>query len=65
MNAEERDEHVGVCPRCGTEADLAFVDKEKTQVEISCPNCGQYSMPREDFDAEESEAEQYAGPLPE
>lgn len=50
MDAKERDEHDTLCPRCGAEAQWSFLDPEKSQIEILCPDCGRYEMSREDFD---------------
>jgi endogenous inhibitor of DNA gyrase (YacG/DUF329 family) len=50
MNAKERDEHEIACPRCGQEAEWSFADDAKRQIEIMCPDCGRYVMPREEFD---------------
>ena len=50
MNAKERDEHETTCPRCGEEARWSFSDADKTRIELMCPDCGRFEMPREDFD---------------
>ena len=38
------------CPRCGERADASFATHEAARVEISCPNCGLFELPREEFD---------------
>lgn len=50
MNGKERNEHDTLCPRCGAEAQWSFLDSEKTQIEVMCPDCGRYEMTREEFD---------------
>jgi predicted RNA-binding Zn-ribbon protein involved in translation (DUF1610 family) len=32
-----------------------FLDLEKTRVRVTCPDCGQFEMSREQFDASEAE----------
>ncbi len=50
MNGNERNYYESSCPRCGGDAQWSFVDQNKTVVEIRCPDCGEYRMPREEFD---------------
>lgn len=50
MNAKERDEHETLCPRCGAEAQWSFLDEEKRQIQVQCPDCGRFEMRREEFD---------------
>lgn len=38
------------CSRCGGEARFRFLDDGKRRVEVECPACGRYVMPREEFD---------------
>ena len=47
---KERGPRETSCPRCGGEAHFRFLDEAHTRVEVSCPNCGQFQMPRETFD---------------
>jgi len=55
MNGKERNEHETPCPHCGADAQWSFLDTEKTRVEVVCPECGLYEMPREEFDQTTSE----------
>jgi hypothetical protein len=50
VTGKERNEHYTFCPRCGAEAQWSFSDHHKERVEIMCPDCGRYEMPREQFD---------------
>jgi predicted RNA-binding Zn-ribbon protein involved in translation (DUF1610 family) len=51
-----------ICTRCGSPAEWIFVDREKTQVEVTCPNCGKFEMLRTEFDQAESELVEPAEP---
>jgi hypothetical protein len=44
-----------VCARCGGDVEWSFSDAAKTRVTVVCPDCGRYELPREDFDAAETE----------
>jgi hypothetical protein len=50
MHGMEKDEHEAICPHCGADSQWYFVDPEKRQIEILCPNCRKYEMSREQFD---------------
>lgn len=50
MNSKERDLHETLCPRCGAEAQWSYLDPAKRQIEIACPDCGVYTVSREEFD---------------
>ena len=52
-----------VCTRCGADAEWSFTDSEQTQVEVSCPDCGKFEIPREEFDLAESEVVELEEPL--
>lgn len=43
------------CPHCGSDAQWSFLDEAKSLVEVVCPECGRFEMPREDFDQAVSE----------
>jgi endogenous inhibitor of DNA gyrase (YacG/DUF329 family) len=43
------------CPRCGGQAEWMFLDTEKTQVEVHCPDCGRFQLSRTEFDQNETE----------
>jgi predicted RNA-binding Zn-ribbon protein involved in translation (DUF1610 family) len=46
------------CLRCGAEAQWRYVDEARTTVELDCPDCGRFEVPRADFDRAESEIAQ-------
>lgn len=43
------------CPRCAAEATWRFIDDEETRVEVVCPDCGRFELPRADFERSESD----------
>jgi hypothetical protein len=45
----------GPCPRCGADASWVFADPERSQVQVSCPDCGRFEMERADFDQTRTE----------
>jgi predicted RNA-binding Zn-ribbon protein involved in translation (DUF1610 family) len=51
----ERGQRDVLCARCGADAEWIFVDREKTRVEVTCPDCGKFEMLRTEFDQAESE----------
>jgi len=51
----ERGQSDTICTRCGADAEWIFADSEKTQVEVTCPDCGKFEMLRTEFDQAESE----------
>lgn len=55
MNGKERNEHETLCPRCGAEAQWSFLDQAQRRIEILCPDCGRYEMPKEQFDCRAAE----------
>ena len=54
-NAGENDSFEATCPRCGADAEWSFVDAEKTQVEVICPNCDRFEISRAEFDQLETD----------
>ena len=50
MDQKERDERDILCPRCGADAEWSFLEDDRSVVEIMCPDCGRFEMPRADFD---------------
>ena len=50
MKGKERNEREIPCPRCAADAEWSFLDLEKRQIEVICPDCGRYEMTREAFD---------------
>jgi len=47
---EERSMQDGACPRCGADSAWEFSDAEQTLIEIVCPDCGRYEVPKAEFD---------------
>jgi uncharacterized Zn finger protein len=43
------------CPRCRTEANWRFLDEDKSQIEVICPDCGLFEMPRISFEKVEAD----------
>lgn len=38
------------CLRCGAEAEWRFIDEEQKTIEIICPECGRFNVPRLNFE---------------
>ena len=51
----ERGQRDAICPRCGADAEWMFLDTGQTRVELTCPDCGNFEIPRAEFDQAESE----------
>ncbi len=47
---KERGALEGLCPRCGQDANWAFVDEAQTIVEVICVDCGRFQLPRAEFE---------------
>jgi len=62
MNVNLRDERETLCPRCGADAERSFTDPGKTRVEVVCPDCGRYTMSREEFDQSAMERSEILDP---
>ena len=45
----------GVCPRCGGAAQYTYAREGQTQVQVTCADCGRFSVGREEFDTAEAE----------
>jgi predicted RNA-binding Zn-ribbon protein involved in translation (DUF1610 family) len=52
---KERGPRDAPCSRCGGDAEWSFVDEAETVVEIICPDCGRFEIPRAEFDQAETE----------
>ena len=53
MNDQQQDLPETLCSRCGAEANWRFLDEEKQVVEIVCPDCGRFEVPRAEFEQAE------------
>ena len=51
MNGKERDEHEIHCPKCGADAEWSFLTSAKTDIEVMCPDCGRFTVGKEEFDS--------------
>ena len=47
VNESEFDLREATCTGCGGGARLRFLDDAKPRLEVECPACGRYVMPRE------------------
>ncbi len=54
MIGEEAPREVS-CPRCGADASWRFLDEAKITVEILCPDCGIFELPRRHFEKAEAD----------
>ena len=54
MNAKEFSPET-LCVHCGAEANWRFADTEEQLVEIICPECGKFEVPRAEFEQAEFE----------
>ncbi len=50
VDGKERNEYETVCPRCGADAEWSFLSRDKSRIEVLCPDCGRYEISREEFD---------------
>jgi len=53
MNNFQQDSPDTACPHCGAEANWRFVNEAKQSVEIVCPDCGRFEIPRAEFEEAE------------
>lgn len=53
MNNQQQDSSETLCSHCGGSANWHFVDEAKELVEIVCPDCGRFEMPRAEFEQAE------------
>jgi predicted RNA-binding Zn-ribbon protein involved in translation (DUF1610 family) len=53
MNDELRNSFDALCPHCGGEATWRFLDETKQVVEVVCPDCDPFELPRAEFEEAE------------
>lgn len=53
MNNQQQDSTETVCPHCGAQASWHFAEEAKETVEIHCPDCGTFQLPRAEFERAE------------
>lgn len=53
MNNQQQDSTETLCSHCGALADWRFIDEGKTTVQVVCPNCGKFQVPRAEFEQAE------------
>jgi len=53
MNDQLKDSPETLCTRCGSEANWQLLDNETQLVEIVCPDCGRFELPRAEFEQAE------------
>ena len=63
MNRKERNEHEGICPRCGADAQCSSLTTETARIQVMCPDCGRYEMDREEFDQAEADRGEVESPI--
>ena len=54
VNDKQSGRRDGLCPRCGTDAEWSFLDSEQTKVEVVCPDCEAFELPRAEFSQAEA-----------
>ncbi len=52
MNPQQNSNEA-LCAHCGAQASWQFADEAKEKVEITCPDCGRYEVPRAEFEQAE------------
>ena len=53
MNDQQQNSTDALCAHCGAEATWRFMDEARELVEIICPNCGRFEVPRAEFERAE------------
>ena len=53
MREEQVNSPDTLCSRCGAEASWRFVDEQELWVEVLCPDCGRFEVPRAEFEQAE------------
>jgi len=61
MEIQRQNSTETLCPHCGGPANWHFIDEARANIEIHCPDCGNFQLPRASFEQAEfdiAEAEQ-------
>jgi endogenous inhibitor of DNA gyrase (YacG/DUF329 family) len=53
MHDEQLESPDTLCPHCAADATWGYLDDTKEIVEIVCPECGRFEVPRAEFEAAE------------
>ncbi len=53
MNELQQNPSEVLCSRCGEMANWRFLDQEKQTIEIVCPDCGRFEVPRAELELAE------------
>lgn len=53
MNNQKQESNETQCFHCGGHATWHFADVEETVVQIHCPDCGRFEVPRAEFEQAE------------
>lgn len=53
MNNQQQDSTETLCTRCGAQASWHFTDETQQTIEIVCPDCGKFEIPRAEFERAE------------
>jgi hypothetical protein len=56
---KEHGHREALCPRCGADAEWSLLERDPATVEVVCPDCGRFEVPRAEFDFAEADM---AGP---
>jgi predicted RNA-binding Zn-ribbon protein involved in translation (DUF1610 family) len=53
MNNQQQNSTETLCPHCGAQANWHFADESNQTVQIHCPDCGTFQLPRAEFEQAE------------
>lgn len=53
MNNQQQDSTETLCSHCGALANWRFIDEAKEVVQVVCPDCGKFDVPRVEFEQAE------------
>jgi DNA-directed RNA polymerase subunit RPC12/RpoP len=55
MYTEKQESPETMCSRCGAQANWRFIDADEKTVEIVCPDCGRFEIPKAELERAEFE----------